>query len=110
VRHLVAVQERAERREVASDRMFGDLVRTHMTRKTLIAFALVALAGAPALAEIDLSGSWQSINHEDALERGAGPNPDDWAGLPLNESGRGKAFSFSQSMISMPGRTRWVHT
>ena len=64
----------------------------------------------PALAEIDLSGSWQSINHEDALERGGGPNPDDWAGLPFNESGRAKALSFSQSVISMPERTCWFQT
>ena len=30
----------------------------------------------PALAQVDLSGSWASKNHEDALERGAGPNPE----------------------------------
>ena len=46
------------------------------------------------LAEIDLS-ILASINHEDALERGGGPNPDDWAGLPFNESGRAKALSFA---------------
>ena len=40
-------------------------------------------ASAPAFAEIDLSGSWASINHEDALERGGGPYPDDWTGLPF---------------------------
>ena len=27
--------------------------------------------GFPALAQVDLSGSWASKNHEDALERGA---------------------------------------
>ena len=77
---------------------------------TLIALALVLSASVPARAEIDLSGSWASINHEDALERGAGPNPDDWAGLPFNESGRAKALSFSQSVISMPERTCWFQT
>ena len=60
---------------------------------TILALALVLCASVPALAEIDLSGSWASINHEDALERGAGPNPDDWAGLPFNEAGRAKALS-----------------
>lgn len=58
----------------------------------------------PALAQIDLSGSWASKNHEDALERGAGPNPDDFAGIPFNESGRAKALSYMQSQISMPER------
>lgn len=64
----------------------------------------------PALAEIDLSGSWTSKNHEDNMERGAGPNPDDWAGLPFNDAGRAKALSFSQSIISMPERTCWFQT
>ena len=77
---------------------------------TLFALAVVLCASVPARAEIDLSGSWASINHEDALERGAGPNPDDWAGLPFNESGRAKALSFSQSIISMPERTCWFQT
>jgi hypothetical protein len=64
----------------------------------------------PALAEIDLSGSWASKNHEDNLERGAGPNPDDWTGLPFNDAGRAKALSFSQSIISMPERICWFQT
>ncbi len=64
----------------------------------------------PAFSEIDLSGSWAAINHEDAMERGAGPNPDDWAGIPLNVAGRAEALSFEQSMISMPERICWFHT
>jgi hypothetical protein len=64
----------------------------------------------PALAEIDLSGSWASINHEDSLERGGGPYPADWAGIPFNEAGRAKALSFSQSTISMPERICWFQT
>jgi hypothetical protein len=51
----------------------------------------------PALAQIDLSGSWVSKNHEDALERGAGPNPGDFTGIPFNESGRAKALGYSHS-------------
>ncbi|HJT88331.1 MAG TPA: hypothetical protein VJ732_10755 [Bryobacteraceae bacterium] len=66
--------------------------------------ALLFCAGFPALAEVELSGSWQSKNHEDALERGAGPNPDDFTGIPFNASGRAKALSYSQSQISMPER------
>ena len=74
-----------------------------MRTKTIVsALAVLLLARIPAFAEIDLSGSWQSINHEDSLERGGGPYPDDWSGLPFNESARAKALSFSQSIISMP--------
>ena len=60
--------------------------------------------GFAALAQVELSGSWASKNHEDALERGAGPNPVDFTGIPFNESGRAKALSYSQSQISMPER------
>ena len=76
-----------------------------MTRKRIgLQAAMILCLSFPALAQIDLSGSWASKNHEDALERGAGPNPDDFAGIPFNESGRAKALSYMQSQISMPER------
>jgi hypothetical protein len=76
-----------------------------MTRNPIGRYVAMFLClGFPALAQIDLSGSWASKNHEDQLERGAGPNPDDFAGIPFNESGRAKALSYSQSQISMPER------
>jgi hypothetical protein len=78
--------------------------------KLTAGLAAFLCACVPAMAEIDLSGSWTSINHEDALERGGGPNPVDWAGLPFNESGRAKALSFTQSIISMPERICWFQT
>ena len=58
--------------------------------KVSLSLAMLLSVGLPALAEIDLSGSWTAKNHEDNMERGAGPNPDDWAGLPFNEAGRAK--------------------
>ncbi|MBV8728378.1 MAG: hypothetical protein JO336_01080 [Acidobacteriia bacterium] len=76
-----------------------------MTRNKIVLHAAILLcAGFPALAQIELSGSWASKNHEDALERGAGPNPVDFAGIPFNPSGRAKALSYMQSQISMPER------
>ena len=42
-----------------------------MRNSTLFGLALVLCASVPARAEIDLSGSLASINHEDALERGS---------------------------------------
>lgn len=76
-----------------------------MTRTTMsLTTALFLCAGVPALAQVDLSGSWQSKNHEDALERGAGPNPGDFTGIPFNASGRAKSLAYSQSQLSMPER------
>jgi len=76
-----------------------------MTRNQIsLNVAILLCMGLPALAQIDLSGSWASKNHEDALERGAGPNPGDFTGIPFNEAGRAKALSYMQSQISMPER------
>ena len=76
-----------------------------MTRNQIsLNVAILLCIGLPALAQIDLSGSWASKNHEDALERGAGPNPGDFTGIPFNEAGRAKALSYMQSQISMPER------
>ena len=62
-----------------------------MTRNQVnLNVAILLCMGLPALAQIDLSGSWASKNHEDALERGAGPNPGDFTGIPFNEAGRAK--------------------
>jgi hypothetical protein len=69
-----------------------------------LSLAMALCAGLPAFAQIDLSGSWASKNHEDALERGAGPNPGDFTGIPFNDAGRAKALSYKQSQISMPER------
>ena len=65
---------------------------------------MLLCAAFPALAQVELSGTWTSKNHEDALERGAGPNPVDFTGIPFNESGRAKSLSYVQSQISMPER------
>ena len=44
-----------------------------MTRNPIGRYVAMFLClGFPALAQIDLSGSWASKNHEDQLERGAG--------------------------------------
>jgi len=75
-----------------------------MTRNSIRLTLALFCAGLPALAQVDLSGSWQSKNHEDALERGAGPNPGDFTGIPFNESGRAFALMNSQSQLSMPER------
>ena len=53
--------------------------------KMTITFAMLLCAALPAMAEIDLSGSWAAKNHEDAMERGAGPNPGDFTALPFND-------------------------
>jgi len=72
--------------------------------QTILTAVIVLYLSVPALAQVDLSASWASKNHEDALERGAGPNPGDFTGIPFNDSGRAKALAYSQSELSMPER------
>ena len=60
-------------------------------------FSAITVGGLPGAGRDRSVGSWVSKNHEDGMERGAGPKPDDWAGLPFNDAGRAKALSFSQS-------------
>jgi hypothetical protein len=69
-----------------------------------ITAAALAFSSLPLCAQIDLSGSWAPRNHEDALDRGAGPYLVDYSGLPLNEAGRLRALSFSASSLSEPER------
>ena len=62
-----------------------------------IAFTLgtaVALSGQPGAAvrppspAFDIAGFWTAAVHEDALERGNGPELADYGGFPINEAGR----------------------
>jgi hypothetical protein len=71
---------------------------------------VLTLACLPASAEIDLSGSWVAYLHEDAMNRGAGPFPVDYMGLPLNAAGRARALLYSASQIAMPERQCLYYT
>jgi hypothetical protein len=53
-----------------------------------VMLGLGLLAGQPASAQIDLSGVWAPIFHEDQVERIPGPEPGDYAGLPINCAAR----------------------
>ena len=62
--------------------MLGDVVGAHMKKAVFGLVLLLCSRAVPALAEIDISGSWASINHEDALERGGGPYRTTGRGFP----------------------------
>jgi cyclase len=66
-------------------------------------FALAALAAAaPASAQIDLTGMWAPIFHEDQPERIPGPEVGDYAGLPINDALRMRADSWDASLLTLP--------
>ena len=69
----------------------------------LVSFALLG-APWPAAAQIDLSGEWNTLYHEDSAHRGAGPELGDYTGMPINEAGRLKAESWDASILSLRER------
>jgi glyoxylase-like metal-dependent hydrolase (beta-lactamase superfamily II) len=49
----------------------------------------------------DISGYWTAAMHEDALERGAGPELADYGGFPINEPARLFALSYDASRVTL---------
>src|SRR6186713_1523803 len=94
VHRQLTVQEAGRQRGLGSDAVLGHVVAIRRSFTGIIVAASI-LAAAPASAQIELSGSWAARNHEDAMERGAGPYAVDYTGLPLNDDGRDKELSYS---------------
>ncbi len=61
----------------------------------------IAAFARPVPAQVDVSGEWGSIFHEDLPHRGA-MRLADFSGLPLNEAGQRKAASWDETMRSIP--------
>ena len=74
----------------------------------VIVFTLAAAA--PASAQIDLSGSWQAVFHEDQPERVPGPALGDYLGLPVNENARAFAESWDPSRLTVPEHQCRAHS
>ena len=70
-------------------------------RAVLMAYAAILLAGTPAYAQVDFSGQWESLYHEDGPERLPGPELADYPGLPLNDAARLHADSWDADRISV---------
>ena len=71
--------------------------------RVLLFVALVWCAAAtPALAQVDFSGVWAPIMHEDSVERAAGPDIGDFLGLPINDAARQRAEAWDASLLTLP--------
>lgn len=73
-----------------------------MTRATpasvlTIACALTAAAG-PAVAQVELTGSYAPRLYEDYIERGPGSDLGDFTGMPMTDDARAKALNFTSNM------------
>jgi hypothetical protein len=70
-----------------------------VTIAILLAVALL-LEVAPAFSQVDFSGVWINVRHEDNEPRD--PLPGEYVGVPLNEAGRRRADAWSASVQTLP--------
>jgi hypothetical protein len=75
---------------------------------SLLAALLLAYA-APAAAQVDFSGQWAPVYHEDNAERIPGPELADYTGLPINDAARQFADSWDPGRIALPEEQCRVH-
>jgi hypothetical protein len=69
---------------------------------TMLAFSLLWFLVCPAVnAQVEITGSWAARNHEFLSGDGL---PVDFTGIPLNEEGRTRALSYSESQLAMVER------
>jgi hypothetical protein len=59
-------------------------------------------AASPALAQVDFSGTWGQLMHEDRADRGAGPDFGDYTGLPINDAARLRAETWDAAKWTVP--------
>ncbi|MEP6962183.1 MAG: hypothetical protein ABI995_08895 [Acidobacteriota bacterium] len=71
-------------------------------RISLVRILSLALLALPAYAQLDLSGEWNGIFHEDQPERIPGPDIGDYLGLPITDAARLRADSWSASILTLP--------
>lgn len=76
-------------------------------RRWCIPFAIVFVVfligvATPASAQVDLTGSWTPVFHEDQPERVPGPEIGDYIGLPLRPEGRAFAEAWDASRLTVP--------
>jgi hypothetical protein len=69
--------------------------------KPLALFAILLVASCGVSAQVDFTGEWAPVYHEDAPERIPGPELGDYMGLPMNDAARLQADSWDADRISM---------
>jgi hypothetical protein len=68
---------------------------------TLVGMLAAMTVATPATAQVDFSGAWSPLYHEDGPERIPGPELGDYAGLPINDTARLRADSYDPDRISV---------
>jgi hypothetical protein len=77
------------------------LVHVATGLQTRLVLSLILACASPAAAQVDFSGQWAPVYHEDNAERIPGPELGDYTGLPLNDAARLQADSWDADRISV---------
>jgi hypothetical protein len=72
-------------------------------------FVLLACASTPAFAQMDLTGVWNPLMHEDQMERAPGPEVGDYLGLPINDAARMRGETWNASILTLSEHTCKPH-
>lgn len=68
--------------------------------RVLTPLCALLFVSVPASAQIDITGSYTNLMHEDYIERGPGSFLGDYTGVPLTDDGRAKALNYTSNMPS----------
>ncbi|HET9267551.1 MAG TPA: hypothetical protein VFO31_05280 [Vicinamibacterales bacterium] len=74
----------------------------HISLTALVVVAVLIGAPRAASAQVDLTGIWAPIFHEDQVERVPGPEVGDYTGLPINDAERLRGESWDASLLTLP--------
>jgi hypothetical protein len=98
-------------RRVVTARSLAERGRRALARRrsACIGTLLLAALTASAQAQVDLSGVWRSIRHEDLPDRGPGVGLGDYTGIPLTDAARQWAESWDAARLSVPEHQCQVH-
>src|SRR5262245_16773080 len=72
--------------------------------------ASLTLVSTPADAQVDLTGAWGGLFHEEQPERAAGAALGEYLGLPINEAARAYADAWSASRATVPEHQCQAHS
>jgi cyclase len=78
-------------------------------RRLYLLLVAALLPAAPVFAQIDLSGEYESMFHEDQPERVPGPPLGDYLGLPISDAGRAYAEAWDASRMTLKEHQCMVH-
>jgi hypothetical protein len=69
--------------------------------RAALAILLVTWFAGPAMAQVDFSGEWAPLYHEDYPERVPGPELGDYMGIPINNAARLRGDAYDADRISV---------